>query len=168
MSGLHQLEPGYDFMNWFKVYRKKVDSRFKQTQRHSSKRTRGREDERTRGREDERTTHRVRDDEGFLTLGHFLLSNTLMQQTHTLCYTHTLTIIHNSPTCSLQLHQETMQRSEQENSVCVPVVYLCACVCVCVCLCACVCVRTCSHQSCHVLVLLLRKQRDWLVSRGHL
>lgn len=96
-----------------------------------------------------RKTHRVRDDEGFLTLCHFLLSNSLMQQTHTMLHTHTHTLSLCFTTSSPQLHQEIMQHSEQKN-----IIYERVCVC------------TCSHESCHVPALLLKRQFDWLMSKG--
>lgn len=46
-----------------------------------------------------------------------------------------------------------MQHSEQKN-----IKYERVCVCVYVC--------TCSHESCHVPALLLKRQFDWLMSKG--
>lgn len=74
-----------------------------------------------------RKTHRVRDDEGFLTLCHFLLSNSLMQQTHTMLHTHT-----HAHTLSLLHHQQPSAPSGNHAAFRAEKHYIRACVCVCV------------------------------------
>lgn len=103
-----------------------------------------------------RKTHRVRDDEGFLTFGHFLLSNSLMQQTH--CITHTRARTHTRPLPNLappaaapsSTRRHAAFRAGKHNAFESVGVGLC----------------TCSRRSCYGSALLLERQSDWLVSRG--
>lgn len=72
-----------------------------------------------------RKTHRVRDDEGFLTLCHFLLSNSLMQQTHTMLPTHTHTHSASPPAALSSIRKSCSIQSRKT-------LYTSVCVCVCV------------------------------------